>query len=292
MKKYLYILIYLSFIFLIIYIIRIDYASVSLLQLDAAPLLLSFFFLFLGFILSAFSWKSALSIHGHSISYGQAIASHGLPIFSKYIPGKLWTVVGRAGIIKTKIQANTADITMISLKEQLIFIWTGFLLGCWFSMVLLIQNFSLIYITFFVFLSAFLFIKPLHQLVISALNRILKKRKIQVPYLKIEKLVPLVTICISYWLCWAIGFYFVIKAIYPDNFPLYGGLIFPFSAVIGLLAVIVPGGIGIREGIMVIGLIYLGIEPDISTSISILSRIWFLIGEALIFTFGFLFKKV
>lgn len=53
--------------------------------------------------------------------------------------------------------------------------------------------------------------------------------------------------------------------------------------MLGLLAIIIPGGFGVREGIMVFYLVLLGIPLEIAGGIAVLARLWFIIGEIFIF---------
>ena len=58
---------------------------------------------------------------------------------------------------------------------------------------------------------------------------------------------------------------------------------FPISVVYGVLAIIVPGGIGVRESILSGFLIALKVDPKLAVTISALSRLWFISGEVFIF---------
>jgi uncharacterized membrane protein YbhN (UPF0104 family) len=65
----------------------------------------------------------------------------------------------------------------------------------------------------------------------------------------------------------------------------YTSSVFVLSAVIGIVAIIAPGGLGVREGIMITILISLGFKNNEVISLSAFSRVWFLIGEVLTFMF-------
>ncbi len=97
MKKLFNILIFVSFIFLFIYLIRQDLIIPEI--PEVSWLIISFLFVFAGFYASTFSWQVALKSHGKKISHRDAIISHGQAIFAKYIPGKIWVILGRAGYI-------------------------------------------------------------------------------------------------------------------------------------------------------------------------------------------------
>jgi len=54
------------------------------------------------------------------------------------------------------------------------------------------------------------------------------------------------------------------------------------------MAFIAPGGLGVREGVMVGYLTLAGLPIAEAVTIAGASRLWFLVGEAFIFTVGWL----
>ena len=87
----------------------------------------------------------------------------------------------------------------------------------------------------------------------------------------------------STWIIWSFGFYFLEKVLFDKEIVLFTGLAFVLAANIGLIAIIFPGGIGIREGILVAILINFEFTIAEATTISLVSRLWFLSGEVFIF---------
>jgi uncharacterized membrane protein YbhN (UPF0104 family) len=61
---------------------------------------------------------------------------------------------------------------------------------------------------------------------------------------------------------------------------------FPLAASLGVLALVAPGGLGVREGVIVAYLGLAGIPAMEATTISIASRLWFLGGELIFFAAG------
>jgi uncharacterized membrane protein YbhN (UPF0104 family) len=60
----------------------------------------------------------------------------------------------------------------------------------------------------------------------------------------------------------------------------------------GVVVVISPGGLGIREGVLIFFLKIIGFTPDLAVTISITSRLWFVIGEGYIFILAFILNRV
>ena len=86
------------------------------------------------------------------------------------------------------------------------------------------------------------------------------------------------------WLLFGLAFLIFVKSMAPASFHLYPTLTgaFAFSLNVGFLAVFTPGGIGVREGVLVLLLSSLFPLP-VSTLISLLSRLWMTAGELLCF---------
>jgi uncharacterized membrane protein YbhN (UPF0104 family) len=86
------------------------------------------------------------------------------------------------------------------------------------------------------------------------------------------------------------GFYLLLFAFGIPG-PFKASFVFPVSAVYGVLAIIFPGGIGVREGIMVSLLTMMGCNPLTATTFSVVSRLWFITGELFIFSLAFIARQ-
>ena len=134
-EKYFIFFLYTSLFFLVVFLVRYDYFSLNLNRIRYQPLILSFLFLFLGCLTNAYSWYAMCRLITDKVSLADGITSHGLSIFGKYIPGKIWTVVGRATYISRKgMTLKTA--TQLSFYTLILSIWSGLTLG----MFLLFQD--------------------------------------------------------------------------------------------------------------------------------------------------------
>jgi hypothetical protein len=285
MRKWFFnILIYLSLIFLVVYLFRYNYIDLKGIQFNFWHLSLSCIFLWIGFVASALAWRKCLALHNIPISGAKAIVSHGLSVFAKFIPGKVWVVLGRAAKVSSDgVSLKTASYA--SLKEQLVYVWIGLALGIVF---LFFQNgnWSLLLIVFTLFLGLTVFNLSdwFRQLVALGYKKI-TKREFDIPRISAKEILALAGSIAIYWVLWSAGFWLFTKSIIADISPLVV-LVFPLSVTLGLLAIVVPGGLGVREGFIVLGLSLLGVPVDIATTISIAARLWFLSGEIFIFLLG------
>ena len=90
----------------------------------------------------------------------------------------------------------------------------------------------------------------------------------------------LVIIC---WLFWSVGFYFLALSMGFNETSFDIGFLFPLGSVAGILVLIAPGGIGVREGVLAAGLIYFKFSNEEAIALSSMSRLWFLCGEVVMF---------
>ena len=93
---------------------------------------------------------------------------------------------------------------------------------------------------------------------------------------------------VGIWLLWSTGFLCLAGALSNVPIPWTLAFAFPLATTIGIVAVIAPGGVGVREGVLVGYLSSQGLPLELATTIAVASRLWFLIGEVGIFVVGWL----
>jgi hypothetical protein len=289
MKKWFNLFFYISIIFLLFYLSRSDILKIPDIK-SYNDLTISFFFLISGFTVLIGSWYKTLKHSNFKITFKDAFLSVGLSIYGKYMPGKIWLLLGRAGFINKKYNYNLKQLGSYSLYNQIISIWTGILLGFF---ILFFNNSNLLYVQFFLLL---LFLLPLgfNKKFISFSEKFLQKilkRNVLLPYLPFNKLIKLLPLFIMDWLLRGIGLYFLIKSILPSETDFIMILFLPIAGIIGILSVIAPGGIGVREGVLTSLLLKEGLTISDATTIAVFSRLWFLSGETFIFIFSLVWKN-
>lgn len=246
-------------------------------------LLISMFLLWMGIAISIvlftliFRWLLKVEI-----GFPQVFKMYNITNIGRYIPGKLWSVMGvfyftnQMGI--SKRQTTVAIIiNEISSKGSALLIGLGYFF------------FSPNHSKFVLPMTGLLVLAliALHPRILSWLiNRILKILgkdliSIDAEYLKIISIFVLYT---TVWIFCGLGFFFMVSSftnIQVNN--LYKFItIFPFSIVVGYVALFSPGGLGIREGIITAMLAEF-ISSDIAFAAALLQRIWFIMVEALNF---------
>ncbi len=279
------ILIYLSLIFLLTGLYYADYLIRP--TVYSYPFLFySVLFLWAGFLFYGICWGKVLGSEYRDIRNRTIMASAGLSIFGKYIPGRLWVLLGRSAYVERHSPYGLGPLSLLSFKEQLISIWVGFFMGL--IGYNLAGNFSfggLVGLLMWAIATPLLFSSLLPNIVNKIMLKVVK-REFNITPLDGHMIRRVVPFSVLNWSIWGAGFYFLVQALVPQDVPLLTGLCFPLAANIGIMAFFTPGGIGVRETMIVIYLNQLGISVAEATTIALASRLWFLFGEGFIFIVG------
>ncbi|MCK4596206.1 flippase-like domain-containing protein [candidate division WOR-3 bacterium] len=241
------------------------------------------------FTVISLGWKLVLKNLNEKISLKNAIQIHAITQFGRYVPGKFLAPLGkvyfakRLGISGYKTFVSIVLETILSILSALIIFSISLI---WFIDKGLPRQ---IYLMLFVIPLCLIALHPgvLPRIVNWGL-KILKKESIKFT-LHYSRILQLLLIYFLNWIIYGFCFYFLIKSFYPIAYsvllPLLGSN--AIAWIIGFLSFIVPGGLGIREGILSFLLKYL-----IPTSIGIISaliwRVWVIIG---MFIFIAIFAK-
>ena len=135
-----------------------------------------------------------------------------------------------------------------------------------------------------------------HQLFPEDPGAVYQERPFHPDHLPADDQSVLLFIC--NWLVVGVGFYMLVCSIYPvpaSQF-LYVAGIDGLSCIIGILAVFTPSGLGVREGIILLGL-GLIMPKEYAVIISLVTRLWqtvaefMLIGIAIVINRGMKFYK-
>lgn len=285
------ILVYASILFLIMALIRADYLSVPKIY-STSNLVLSFPLLMLGFYFFSLSWSRTLDYGGIKVSHHAHIAGNGLVEFGKYIPGKLWGLIGRAAYAEKHNHIPMGQASILSFKNQLMVIWAGFFTGLVGSMIVLYDRWE-VWLGAFVFLilTPPLFSQKLADSFAWISQKIIRKKVTLEPFdiAMVKKVMPTSIFC---WLAWSAGFYLMAQALVDGNINPISGLSYALATNIGIAAIFAPGGIGVREAVLVLYLNATGLSFAEATTISVASRLWYLLGESVFFVWGLIAHRL
>lgn len=251
-------------------------------------LFLSIIVLFMIYLMSAYGWTIILKRIGAKVDIHKSLSIFLLSIFGRYIPGGVWSALGRMYLCRlAKIPDSLSGVSII-LEQAYPIISAGIV----FAISLLFWDNSGSFIKIIpavVMIPLFLvFIHPRPFLMIlnPLLTRV-RRGPIRVS-LSFTSMLVLTLYYSIYWIITGLAFYLFIRSFYPISFsyiPLLSG-IYAISFTAGYLTFFTPAGLGVREGSLTILLSFF-IPTPIAVGVAILSRIW-LIGVELILLLWFL----
>jgi uncharacterized membrane protein YbhN (UPF0104 family) len=238
-------------------------------------------------------WGMVLRHTGSSISYLQLFKVWFYSNLGRYLPGKVWQFLGMVYLLEKRGVPKRNSISTAILAQSFSVI-SGLLvafvfLGADLYSQFLSKNPGLVLVlAAFVILILIIicFPKLLGKIINSGLG-ILKREKISLDIASKDVIIYILAYSVS-WLLFGLAFLVFIKAIAQASFNMYPGITgaFAFAFNIGFLALFVPGGIGVREGILVVLLssMFPAIFPlPVATLISLLARLWVTVTELLCF---------
>lgn len=95
MRSWFQLFVFVSLFFIAIALYKADYLRIPAV-LSFPDLIASLIFLFLGLLAAGMCWHKTIQVSGFDVPVTVSIAGFGLSVFGKYIPGKVWTIAGRA----------------------------------------------------------------------------------------------------------------------------------------------------------------------------------------------------
>lgn len=234
-------------------------------------------------------WKWILRKTGASIPFRKLFRAWFISNLGKYIPGKVWQFLGMLFLLEKEgvPKKNTFSTGVLG---QTLSVISGLLIAALFlgSDVysgILSRNPVLmtILIAFFIGVLALIFYPKLLERIINFGLRILKKDEILLDLSSKNIFLYILSYSLA-WFSFGLAFTIFIKAFTPASLGIYPGLTgaFAFSFNIGFLALFAPGGIGVREGVLVL-LLESYFPAPVAILISILSRLWISVVELLCF---------
>jgi len=249
----------------------------------------SIIILLLAYLIDAFTWQKVLE-EKWKINYKSAIISSGLAIFAKYIPGKVFSLIGRTEYLRKTKSLEFKTLNQLSLELQILAIITGFVVGGVLIFYLpALYEWRYLFLLVFVGALYYMFSNWPRKIAGVLLSRTLQ-RKIEISKIRNTRVIRLMGYLIIYWLIMGFGFYLFCSAL--TDIQLEVMFIMPLSVTVGVVALIAPGGIGIREGVVTLGLVFFGVEFKLAAGIAVAARLWFFVVETILFIASIYIKKV
>ena len=274
----------LSLLFALVSFTRLE--NITPERIEPGYLAASLIFLVAGFVLDALLWRKSVGLGLPEPGYATAIAACGLSIFGKYIPGKVWALLGRVAYISDDKDGSYLETTYFTAYYQILMLFGGCTFGAiFFAFTPTYRSVALLGVMG-TCLGLFVFhYTPFRERLSGLLSRLSGTGR-ELPALHAMDTVRLLPWSFLPWLAWGIGFYFLMATFRADPPSAAILFAFPFAGVVGMLTLVSPGGIGVRESILTGLLVATGSAYSEAASLSVFSRIWFLFGEIAIFAMG------
>lgn len=245
--------------------------NIDVLSLSAAT-----FFLLLHYVVDGAVFAYLARQAQVKVKILEALRIFFLANLGKYVPGKIWTVIGKTYWLGRVGVEKGAAVSTVSIELGLNIAAGAFV--CIPLLHWLLPSSSLWSHVPLVALSI-----PLMVLGLSYVRRPLSRVRpnLMIPISATVGWRAFLVYMFS-WLAFGLGFWFLVRTVYPvaiDRFPLALASI-GTAWIGGFLMILAPGGIGVREGLLLV-MLKQWLPLEIATIVAIGSRIWMTAGELL-----------
>jgi len=278
------------------FILKLIYSNSSSLfkiqSLDLNSLILSFVFFLLYFIFRGLLWNEIVKEKGNNLSFKKTFYFWEVSEIKRYTPGNIWSFVSRASLF-SKDNLDNKQIFSGLITEAVLTILASFFLSFFYISQILKNYFLSNLLFFFVLVSALIFI------LLSKINfKLFEKLKLNFikssisPSKNISINIKFYFIAIAAFFMYSIATFFGANSVFHldlRHFVEFSSL-FAFAFLIGYLSIITPMGLGVREGVVTVGLSSFVSLPTAGL-ISIFTRVLFIISEVIFILTLFLWNK-
>ncbi|MFH1841369.1 MAG: lysylphosphatidylglycerol synthase domain-containing protein [Candidatus Nealsonbacteria bacterium] len=268
-------------------------------SLNYLYLIVSFILLSIAILGRGLVWKKIVDIlePANDLGFLESVRISVFSQFGKYLPGKIFAPAGMIYLTRSKnISKKNLYLSVIFDAFFPIisaFILSLLLIGLFFNYEVGFFNFYLI--GFLAILVGFAITHPwIFQYLVKMFLKILKKEQVDFNFtfswfnrIKIISFYSLTHFLIG------LGFFFLINSItyFPLENLLSSAGIYILAGVLGLVAFFIPGGLGVREGVLVLFLQFY-FPLNVAILISLLARIWSTLVDIFLGGGLFLYNKI
>ena len=242
------------------------------------------------YFLRGFIWQRLLKEYGYQIPLKQAIYLWSISELKRYIPGNIWSILGRTMLFSEK-GVKKRDTGILLIIEAQIFVLSSLIIS------LLSIPFLLTYffpnLPFQPLLPVIINISVLIISIAYIYNKKLTKKLPFLPNFQPQETTLLVFTSAVGLIFFGLGYYFTISSIMflnPQLLPQLIGL-FSLTLLLGYLSFLTPAGLGIREGILTIALAKISVL-SISALASLFTRIILILSELIFISISLLWTKI
>lgn len=246
------------------------------------------------FFIRSYVWKKILEGFGFSFSLRETSFLWSASELKRYIPGNIWSFLGRSVLFSQRGADNRTIIKALFVEAQ------SFVVSC-FLVSTLASPFLRLHVSFYreLFIMYLLFVTCITVFFIysqkikrTITHATVKKILHFLPEQSPQNNITILLLSLAFLFFFGLGTYFAVTSVvYLSPIYLFQFIgFFVFSLVAGYLSVLTPMGLGVREGIITIGLT--GFLPgSLAAFAAIFSRGILIFSDILFFTIAFLWSK-
>lgn len=246
--------------------------------------ILSYVCMFAYFCASAFAWKRLLVAYDSKLSSFRSFQIVGISQLGKYIPGKVWFLLGRMYLAK---QFNIPErISFVSLVlETMLILITGGVIAVLTVAAQWIQNLSIrALVAFAAIIGTLVFVHPrIFGRLVDFMMRVLKQEIVRMNV----TFGGIVVLLMLYFVCWfwaGTAFFIIVRSFYEveiGKWLLFVG-VFALAWVTGFVSFLTPAGLGVREGVMAF-LLSFYMPVSMAVIVALVARVWVSMAEVMFF---------
>ncbi len=250
--------------------------------------LLSILTLFGAYVCGSQGWRQVIVGFGYKINLHESFRVIYLANLGRYVPGKVWQVVGMVGLAKEiKIPppislASFALVQAYALPAS--FVLIPLALGTNSALSSLIVFRDVMYLFFGATIGLFLILFFWPGGMEWALNKVLKLFKQETVQYRpdLKNRISIFAWYILNWGLFGVSFHFFLRALIatPQLGLIYSSGTYIAAYILGYISFLSPAGLGVREGVMS-ALLAPVLTVPVAASVALINRVWITIAEVI-----------
>ena len=219
-------------------------------------------------------------IAGYDFSFAAMFKIFNLSFIGRYLPGKLWSVIGIVYYATEYGISKRVSFAAVIINE-VCFKGSGLLLGLVYFAYSGQYQLLKYPVAILIFLGLIIIHPKILRPFLNYILRILKKDQLSLS-IDYSTILGYFVFYLIFWGLYSLSFYLLVQAISPVNiaFPFKFAAILPLAWTIGYLALFIPGGVGVREGVLV-ALLAGYLNPEIALIVALAQRLISTVAEGI-----------
>ena len=232
-------------------------------------------------LLFILAWKLLLGAHApRKFNFAECAAHLGITLLGKYLPGKIWGLIGRTYLLSNKGVSKSEAMGLL-LGDQFITFYTGIMVGAvamcaYFNRELAIPLLALSLFAIPIIGNSY---NKIITWLMKYLGRWLKKvssaTELQETEISGSTFIRCSIVYLLHWIATAAVLIMLFYPLISEDLAPASSLIIaaiPLAMLTGFLAIWAPGGIGVREAV-IIGILVLSLPLDVAIALALSYRL-------------------